>query len=82
MIKKTRITYKKLTIAVDYWNKQNNLKYLDKGFIRITNDGSVHWLIYLTEQGATKAMNISGTDGTLKSCYNRLVYLSKEDVGL
>jgi hypothetical protein len=80
--KQTRISYKKLTDAVDFWNQENNLKYRDKGFVKVGNDSNVHWLEYLTEQGATKANNISGTDGSLKSCYQRITYLSKEEVGL
>jgi hypothetical protein len=80
--KKTRISYKKLTDAVNQWNTENNLQYLDKGFVKVGNDGNVHWLQYLTEQGATKCKNVSDTDGSLKSCYNRLTYLSKESVGL
>lgn len=74
--KQTRISYKRLTDAVEEWNKLHNLQYLDKGYLKVGNDGNVHWLQYLTKQGQTCCNNIDGTDGSLKSCYQRLNWLT------
>lgn len=76
--KKTRITYKRLTDAVEAWNKTHNLNYRDKGWLAVGNDGNVHWLQYITKQGQTCVNQVSGTDGTLKSCYQLLGYLEPQ----
>lgn len=75
---KTRFSYKSLCSAVDEWNERHGLKYRDKGFLMVKNDGSVHWLAYIWKQGETSEISIGGTDGSLKSCMQRLRYLQPE----
>lgn len=50
----------------------NGLKYLDKGFLMVKNDGNVHWLGQISRQGHTGEINVPFTNGTLRSCWERV----------
>jgi len=67
-----RVTYKRLLQAVEEWNQNNGLKYLDKGFLMVKNDGNVHWLGQISRQGHTGEINVPFTNGTLRSCWERV----------
>lgn len=73
-----RITYKKLTQAIDQWNADNTLVYKDKGFLLVGNDGNVHWLQQIMFQGtsAVKKCNLP-TNGTCRSCYEHIRFVEK-----
>lgn len=68
---KTRVTYNLLTKKVDAYNKKNNLSYKDKGYLSLANDGGVYWLNEIVAGTSTKSLD--GTDGSLRSCWLRVV---------
>ena len=69
----TRVTYNLLTKKVDAYNKKNSLSYKDKGYLMVSNEGGVYWLDEIDVQGGTGTKSLSGTDGSLRSCWLKVI---------
>ena len=69
--KKTRLSYQQVCKIIDAWNAERGLKYLDKGFLMLHNDGNHHFLSQISKQGETCVDSIA-TDGSLRDCLNSM----------
>lgn len=76
MSKTYRITYNRLCKAVDEWNKEHGLEPGKRGFMRVSNDGNVHWLSGCLKDGSTAQNDYPLADGTLRGCFNLLKFLT------
>ena len=74
-MKRTRITYKMLCGAIDEWNRKSGFGTRQRGYLGLANDAGVHWLTQISADGTAACDTLSGTDGTIRSCWERLLAL-------
>lgn len=84
-IKRSRVTYKRVQAAVAAWNTASGFVWLGvgkgytRGYMELLNDGDVHFLGQISHEGTTRHLSLIGTDGSLRSCLQRIQGLPHGD---
>jgi len=74
----TRLSEKKVQKIIDEWNAEHGLKYCQKGFLMLKNDGNHRFLTQILRDGGTGQREIL-IDGSLRDCLDQ-IYQADNDL--